>query len=455
MIKPLNAVLDSAKTVINRMDGWNNVLTGLGIKGRDKRMSSDFAYERMAKTDSEHLYASDDMAEKIVDIPAEEMQREGFEVTHSNDDETLNNLLNDKYEELGMIDHVDNALKWASLYGGSAILLGIQDGRKPHEPVNFAAIKGIEFANVMHRWELNPVESKIQKDPTKKNFGRPGVYTLSAEQGEGATNIEIHSDRMLIFQGAKLPKNLFVGNNYWNDSVLNRSQNAIRNFQTAHDSAATLVHDFAQAVYKIKHLTEMISQGRDDLVQKRLELIDACRSIVNAIVIEDGEDFERKTTSLQGLPELLGKIEQRLVQTSKIPHTVLLGEGPKGSLGQSGDSERKDWYQHVSRLQQVKLKPQLVQFFTLCLLSKDGPTKGIEPKTWDIEFNPLWQMSQKDKSEVYLKNAQGDLIYLNTGVVDPDEVATSRFGTNEGEIQIDTELRGRQNPAETEENENE
>ena len=440
-----------ADASIVKMDGWKNILTGLGIAGRDKRMSADFQYTRMTKVDQEHLYGCDDMAEKVVDYLAEEMQRAGFEITHSLDDEQINDKLDDKFKALEGPTKFDEALKWARLYGGAGIIMGIQDGNEPDKPVNFNNIRGIDFLNTMHKWELQPQSESIQRDPTKPSFGLPMLYQLSPEQGGAEGTIYVHADRILRFDGARLPRNLFIQNSYWHDSVLNRFKNPLRNFQTAHDGAATLMHDFAQAVYKIKHLTEMISQGRDDLVQKRLELVDVCRSIVNAIVLEEGEEFERKTTTLTGMPELLGKIEQRLVQASKMPHTILLGESPSG-LGATGESEKKDWFEYVGRQQEVNFKPQLMKFFRYCFLDKSGPTRGKEPETWDIEFNPLWQMDQKKQAEVNKLNAETDKMYIETGVVDPDEVARSRFGTNDGEIQIDLTLRGEVDTSKEDEN---
>ena len=123
-----------------------------------------------------------------------------------------------------------------------------------------------------------------------------------------------------------------------------------------------------------------------------------------------------------------------------MPHTILLGESPSG-LGATGDSEKKDWFEYVGRQQEVNFKPQLMKFFRYCFLAKDGPTRGKEPETWDIEFNPLWQMDQKKQAEVNKLNAETDKMYIENGVVDPDEVARSRFGTNEGAIQIDMSLR--------------
>lgn len=422
-------------------DGWLNVITGLGIKGRDKRVSSDYRYSRQAKTDVEHLYAIDDMAEKVVDYLPEEMQREGFEIFHSEDKGRLEEKLLNIFKSLDGPSHFDKALKWARLYGGSGIIMGINDGLDPSEPVDLNRVKSIDFLNVMHRWELHPQSSYIQDDPAKPDFGMPELYQISPEIGGQATNLYIHADRVLRFDGARLPRNLFIANSYWHDSVLNRFQNALRNFQTAHDSVASLMHDFAQAVYKIKHLTEMIAQGQDGLVQKRLELVDHCRSLVNAIVIEEGEEFDRKVTSLSGVPEVLAKIEQRLVQSSKMPHTILLGESASG-LGATGKSEKSDWLEFVARQQEVNLKPQLTKFFRYVLNSGEGPTNGKEPETWSVKFKSLWQVDRKEEAEIRKIQAETDQLYMQNGVIDPDEVARSRFTGDDSDILIDYEIRG-------------
>jgi uncharacterized protein len=422
------------------MDGWSNVITGLGIKGRDKRMASNVLYQRKTKTELEQLYAADDMASAIVDTLPEEMQREGFKIKTQDEEADLDDLLKDKFKMLEGPQSFDQALKWARLYGGSGIYMGIQDGREPDEPVDLENIKSIEFLNTMDRFELHPDSTHIQRDPSKPNFGMPMLYQLHP-QTSGEFNIRVHADRILRFESqAKLPRNLFISNEYWHDSVLTKSENPIRNFQSTHDSIATLIQDLSQAVYKIKHLTEMISQGRDDLVMKRLELVDSCRSVLQAIIMEDGEEFERKSTNLAGIADVVKMINQRLVQSSRIPHTILLGESPSG-LGATGQSEKRDWFDVVARNQNVFLKPQLGKFFFYCFLAQDGPTGGELPESWEIVFNPLWQLDQAEQAEVDLKNSQSDKNYIDSGVLDPDEVALSRFGNNEGSIQINTDLR--------------
>lgn len=433
--------------LVSKVDGWKNILTGLGIMGKDKRLGADVEYLRMDQGTADTLYAVDDMAAKIVNTLPEEMIREGFEIKH--DDARFPNLqadLDSILDELGVIPKIEEGLKWGRLYGGAGTVLGVEDGNDADMPIDFGNITKLEFLNNLSRFELLPVE--IQEDPTAKHFGMPESYTIQPVFGQkSAINLNIHSSRIVRWHGAGLPRKLQIENQYWDDSVLNRIYNVLRNFHGSHDSAANLLQDFAQAVYKLKNLTEMLAMGKDDLVEKRLALVDRTRSVVNAIVLEEGEDFDRKVTSLTGLPETLRMVNSRLVQASGLPHTILLGESPSG-LGATGDSEKSDWYDHVARQQETQVIPQLTQIVKIILLSKEGPTKGVEPQNWRIEARPLEQESTKDKLANRKTQSEIDEKYVNMGALSADEVAINRFKGDD--FSFDTKLSLARTPAEEE-----
>ena len=62
------------------------------------------------------------------------------------------------------------------------------------------------------------------------------------------------------------------------------------------------------------------------------------------------------------------------------------------------------------------------------LSAKEGPTRGKLPKQFKVEFRPLWQMDQKELVETRKLQAETDQIYMETGVLDPEEVTASRCG---------------------------
>jgi len=59
---------------------------------------------------------------------------------------------------------------------------------------------------------------------------------------------------------------------------------------------------------------------------------------------------------------------------------------------------------------------------------------------YNIEFNSLWQQTDEEKVKMRVEQAKTDEIYINTGVVDPNEVRTSRFGN--GKYSVETVVEG-------------
>jgi len=434
-----------------RLDGWQNILTGLGFKSKDKRMHALADYSLISEGEVEALYASDELAQKIVNKLPEDMMREGFRLTSPIiEDEVLNEAV-DEFERLIQVldsNRFTEGMQWGRLYGGAALVIGADDtDERFNEPIDTSRMRRIEYLTLLNRFELAP--QTINGDPRSPNFGMPETYIIQprvtpdtrggAQFSDGLTLTEIHYTRLIRFDGSRLPRRQFIQNTYWHDSILNKLHDAIRDYQNAFASASALVLDFAQAVYKIKNLADIVGAPDGiEILERRIAIVERSRSILRAALVDaDKEDFERKSTTLAGLPDTLDKLARKFSASTEYPHTILLNESPGGNLGGTGESEKRDYEDVVRGAQLAVLKPRLKQFFNLLFLSREGPTKGrLEP--YDIEFNTLRQLSQAEKLEARERQAKIDQIYINTGVVDSTEVALSRYGT--GEYSFETEI---------------
>jgi phage-related protein (TIGR01555 family) len=331
-----------------KRDGWQNILTGLGMKGRDKRVSAVPTPHIFTQQESDDLYRADDIAQKVVDRIPKEMFRAGYDVKVEGGD--VGKEIEAYMTRLGADDKMRKAIKLARLYGGAVVVLGIDDGRDAREPVNFGAIRSIKWAQVLDRWQLQAKE--IQGDLTKPDYGLPMVYSIQAVSAEAAqVNNEVHASRLIRFDGIELPDRAFVQNNYWHDSVLGSVFSPLQLFNTGFDSGGTMLADFNQTVYKMQNLADLLASGDDVLVQKRLALLDASRSVVRAIVIQEGESFERTASNLTGAPDMLRMIANRLVAATNMPHTLILGEGSTGQT--TGRSEETDFLNSVAQEQET------------------------------------------------------------------------------------------------------
>ena len=410
-----------------KFDGWMNVLTGLGVSGSDKKVGAAMQFSPMAPKDASALYAGNDIAETIVDFPVDEAFRKEFKFFSAEKGEEIHNEVMALFSQYDFLTKFTDAAKRARLQGKAFILIGgngVSDYSLPLE-IKGPFLPG--FLTVLDREELKVEE--INNDITSPGFKTPASYSLKNADSNVAG--KIHASRLIILNGSKLPFDSYKDNSYSHDSVLNKVAEAIRDYDAGFSGAATILTDFTQGIYKIKNLAHLIASGREKDVVARLKLIDTTKSIVKATVLDAEEDYTRQTPNNSGHPEMLSKFENRLVTASKMPHTIILGDGSTGTLSGAGESEAKVWANFIKGLQVSQYKPELLRFAKILL-------GQAAPADLDIDFPPIVEMSEKDKSEIYRNMAQGDQIYLVNQVLDPDEVALSRFGGRD--FSLDTTL---------------
>lgn len=417
-----------------KVDGWANILTGLGIRGKDKRLNAEAQWNRMDESKAEQLYASDDIASKVVDYPVEDSLREGWKLIGVDDVQT-SKLNSEFYDRLKLAGKVELAWKYARMYGGGGLLLMTDDTQDYATPLNPDRVKSIRSVVAFTRWELQAQD--IESDLASTNYGLPKYYSISprgGQNGGGVAAQKFHHSRVIRFEGKLLPPRLFAQNNYWHDSVLNQLENSLLNFNTSYDSAANAVQDFRVAIFKLKNLQSLVANNQDDLVTKRLQILNTGKSLANALVIDaDGESMEYSNSSFAGIPETLDKMSKRLQAATPIPHTRLFGNSPSG-MGGTGRAEEGNYYDYLSQLQENYLHPILMKLYRLIAAQT---TVGIKLTTeFDVEFNPLWQMDDKELVEIRGKQAAADQIYLENGVLDPTEVRDSRFGTGKWSAEV-------------------
>ena len=316
---------------IIKLDGLTNLLTGLAIANKDKRLSSEFEVEFIDQPTAEAMYQTNDIAARYIDLLPEDMTREGFEI-HIDDNDNLENEIRQIVESLQIEQHFTKALKWARLYGGSVVFIGVEDGKSPEEPLELNTIKRIEYITTLDRHQLWP--DALIDDVTNPNYCQPEFYRLVVSNSKIP---RIHHSRLIRFDGIDLPYNLKRQNNHWGDSIYSRFKNPLINFETAYDSTAVTMSDDNVPVWKLNNLTDLLAAGGTEVIQKRIELGTLTMSVLNSIVLQEGEEYERKKTSFAGTPEILTKFTRRLVMASGMPHTILLGEGPDGGIGATGN----------------------------------------------------------------------------------------------------------------------
>ena len=396
-------------SLADRNDSWQNMLTGLG-SGRDKATYNHLSpNNRLPAEYLEHLYDNDDIAARICDLLPNEMMRQGIKI--SADSEPI------KIEALASI--IKEALIKSRIFGAAFIYIGADDGLAQDQPVKIAKVKSIRFLNVLTTKDLS--HHSQYKDPNSNKFGKCEFFKLNSPNDQ----LLIHESRLISFMGTSA-----LNFNHFPPSILQRIYPVLQQFHTAWQATAHLMTDAAQGVFKLKGLHSAVASSRSEELIKRMELVDMSRSISRSILLDaEDEDFRRDSYSFAGIPEILEKMMLRLAAAARIPVSLLMGQAPAG-MNATGESDIRFFYDQV-KAEQEALKPKIQQ---IARVFQADPESEI-----CVDFPALWQMTDREKAELRRMEAETDRIYLQEGVLLPEEVALNRFGDNE--FSIDKESR--------------
>jgi phage-related protein (TIGR01555 family) len=386
------AIADSSiLEAVNRWDGWENIITQIGTSA-DKRSGGRIKVpvRNVNYRQFEDLYFGDDLAATIAELPAREMVREWFDVVADDpaldedddraapDDEatteekvTIGKRVGRELEVLEAQSHVFEALVWARVFGGSLLFLGIDDGggNDPEslaEPLNEDNILSFDHLTVFDRWDVHV--SERERDPSNKDFGRPKFYQINTTTLDGEKALpgdRIHASRFIRFDGTLVNRRRARENNGWADSIYTRLEELIRDYNLAWGSISHILQDFAQAIFKMRGLKDAILSDKDELVFKRMSVIDRFRSTSRAVPLDaESEDFDRKQTPVGGLPELMDRFALRLSAGARQPATLLFGQSPAG-LQATGTSDIRFFYDQIAAMQNAQLRPKLERLVSL------------------------------------------------------------------------------------------
>ncbi len=393
-------------------DGLENLVAQLGTE-QDKRAHSKFVNNKQlslsgSQEELNAMYRTDWLSGKVVDIIPDDMTREWREFTGDIDPEIVTRL-EEEEDRLQLSFNYNLAHKWARLYGTAFIVISVDDGQTPDKPLDIDKIRegGLRHIKAIDRHRISNAEVVPVADPMDRNFGMPEFYRFSE------TSVKIHHSRVIRFDGIRLPFDEFRRNNYFSDSVLSRLYDALINFNTTADSAASMVYETNVDVMKVKGLMGYLQTAEGEaLLRKRFTLAGMMKSFNNMMLLDAEEEYNSKTNTFAGLPDLLDRYALFLSAASDIPATRLLGSSASG-LNATGEGDLKNYYDTIRSTQKKEYKPTL-DYFDIIMAKNLGLGDDTD---LSYEFKSLFQMTPKEQSDLQFVNAQRDAIYLDRGVI--------------------------------------
>lgn len=428
-------------TTATRRDGWVNTASGHGTS-RDRRMLTRYGVDVITDIEAMQLWRGEWLAARIIEKPVSEAFRRSFtlKIDGKNGKATAEKAMK-QIEKLDAVAKFIAAGQYERAYGGAAlfpVLLGAVGDLAT--PLPETGVTGVAALHLLEPRELTPVS--WYNDLTSLKFNQPEIYRVtpvaSGRSGAMAQQL-IHESRLIIWSGIRVSTQTQPWQRLgWGDSVLGRPRQVMADFGMSWGSAATLLHEFAQGVLKLKGLADiLVRKDGEALLAKRISAMDMANSTLKVKVVDSEDDYSRQSTPITGMADFLVQFAQLISAAADMPMTVLFGMSPAG-MNATGAFDQAGWYDRISTLQ-TAYTPRVEQLLRLILRSSTGPTAGREPPTWSAEWLPLHEQSDEQRATTRKVVAETDQIYFNMGAASSDTIAKSRWmgDTYSAEMSID------------------
>lgn len=410
-------------------DGLQNVVSGLGT-GADKRSHNRFAFSGsyFNFAELEAAYSDNWIARQVVDVPVADALREWREWKHKDA-----NQIRKEEKRLKLRSRFASAQRWGRLYGGGAILM-VTD-QPLDDPLDIKKIgKGsLKRLVTLDRWELAP-QVVNYTNPIAEDYLMPEWYTVV-----GGTGL-IHSSHLIRIDGEDLPRRLRALNQSWGDSRLRQVLEDLKDVTSTKSGIAAMVQEANVDVISREGLSNELATDQEDAILKRFALGAQMKSLVNMLLLDGEETYERKQLSFSGLEGVFDKLMIWISGAAEIPMTRLFGRSAAG-MNATGEGDMGNYYDALAGVQEDKYRTELEQLDAVMVRS----ALGDYPEDCEWEWNPLYQESGTELAQQELAYAQSEEIRERLNILKPSHAMlrlknTGRYAITDEEIEAQKKI---------------
>ncbi len=405
---------------VPRADGWDLVNEGLSsVSRRDRSRSARPTVDVLDYQTLLNLWRGDGMGARIAEQPPRDALRS--ELLIDVGDPEVSRTIRGKLDDLQLVPRLLEGLIQERVFGGAATLLVVDDGRSLDLPIDLARVASVRA--LVHLEAQSIIPSRWDDDPLSPSFGKVLVWRTTPT-GIGSIATEIHRDRLLVYPGIETTAQVRRERQGWGDSIFFRLWRTLQQWGAAVEGVGVLLGDKSK-ILKMRGLYELLGANDRATVEGRAASLFDLLSTYGIAIIDAEESLERFEATLTGVPDTLDRLTSRLAAAAGIPVTVLLGEAPAG-LNATGDSDVRNYYDRLAPDRTSKIVPLVERVGRRVLLSKTGPTGGVEPPMWSASFAALWQPTPSEEADIEAKQAQTDKTLVEAKIRTVDEVRAHR-----------------------------
>ena len=202
------------------------------------------------------------------------------------------------------------------------------------------------------------------------------------------------------------------------DSVLQSSLEDIKRYEATAANTASLVYESKIDVIKVKGLMQIAGDPyREAQLLARYALAAVAKGNNGTLLLDmETEEYEQKNATFNTLPDIMDRFGLNVSGAADIPATRLFGRAPAG-LNSTGESDLRNYYDRIASEQKVTITPVISTQDEMLIVS----ALGSRPPEIHYKWNSLWQLTDKERTDLGTANAGIIKTLYETGLV-PEEV---------------------------------
>ena len=354
---------------------------------------------------------------RISETIAKDMTRRWFRLQATGDDDKTDKIkaleelmklhkLQEKFTLLALLD---------GFFGRSHLYIDTGDTEDrdllrlplPVDPRMIAkgGLKGLRVVEPM--WVYPHMTSA--NDPLKEHFYLPQTWWVMGK--------EIHRSRLLPFINREMPDMLKPAYAFAGLSLSQMAKPYVDNWLRTRQSVSDLIHSFSTPVLQT-NMGAALNAGATASLKIRAALFNYLRDNNNLMILDKTtEDFKNVSAPLGALDHLQAQSQEHMASAVGIPLVVLLGISPSG-LNATSEGELQVWAQFIHSAQGSFFDANLTTLLGIMQLHLFGEVDPSITHAWE----PLRELSEEEETAAEKSQADIDAVYINAGVLSPDEI---------------------------------
>lgn len=376
-----------------------------------------YLYAPDARLDASMLaqvYEGDALAARIVDALPRDAMRSTWDLVQL-DREYDWRSVQSRLDELKATQMITLAWTWARLYGGALLVMAIDDGRRPNEPVDVTKVRGILGLEVIESSRVRPSGIGVLRASVD-----PEHYEVTTI---GGTTRTIHASRVIRFDSYRVPPERLRQNNGWAPSVLQRCWSSLCRYRAGQRDIAALSARMSVLVLLAKdwRKTAMATAEQKDKLRTYLRSLWGGMNAYNLLALDkDAEEIVEVKRSLEGVEAMQSTAVDAVVSDSGCPRLIITGEQTSTGLNSDSKGERRMWYDNCIAERKLVAEPALDELLALEFAARRNRGETV-PSDWVTEWAPLEQEAAEDKASRATAWSGAITQLVAAGVITPEQ----------------------------------